>query len=201
MPGKIAARRISQDLHAALVDHRHETAKPLRVDRGQLVAAEQSIAIVPFVHHVNQLDAVALQPIQFLFVVFAGLPRRAAGILAQVVDALRGEVVGDQVLAQALANPLRADADVGESPPVVVRRVADENRRRLGCAGGRFCRGASAAWLVLTGRETAAPAAAAVAPVLRNCRLSMIDSWWFAWMGMVAVVKSRSPYANCSRFS
>ena len=122
------------------MDHRHETAKSLRIDGGQLVAAEESVAIVPFVHHMNQLDSMVLQAVQFLFVVFFGLPRRATGILTHVVDALRGQVVGNQMFAQALANLLRADADVRETPPVILGREAGENRRRFGFVPGSIRR-------------------------------------------------------------
>jgi len=132
MPGEIAARGIRQNLDSALVDHRHEASESLRIDGRQLVAAEESIAIVPFIHHVDQLDSLVLQPIQFLFVVLVRRPRFAAGVLPQVIDALARQIVGDEVFPHARADLLGADGDVHEPPPVVVGAVAGQNRRRTG---------------------------------------------------------------------
>jgi len=141
VPGEVPTRCVGKNLHAAIVDHLYKAAKSLRIHRRQLVAPEQSVAVVPFVHHVDQLDSMGLQAVEFLFVVLCGLPPRAAGILAHVVDALRGEIVGNQVLAHAPADLLCAEGDVLQTPPVVLRRVAGENRRRLGCAGEGLRRG------------------------------------------------------------
>jgi len=124
-----------------LVDHRHEAAKAFRIDSGQLVAPEESVSVVPFVHHMDQLDSMVFQSLQFLLIVFSGFPRFAAGILAHIVDTLGRQIVRHEVLAHALADSLRAQADVREPPPVVVGGVAFQNRRRGGVSGGDSSRG------------------------------------------------------------
>ena len=69
-----------------------------------------------------------------------GRPRLAAGILAHVVDTLRGKVVGDQVLPHAGVNSLRTNANVSEPPPMIVLGELAQDCRRACPLGRRACR-------------------------------------------------------------
>ena len=74
------------------MDHVDEAAEAGRIDRRELVAAEQPLRVVPFLVDLDQLDAVRRGAVQLLLVPLVRVPRLAARILAQVVAALAGQV-------------------------------------------------------------------------------------------------------------
>ncbi len=121
-------RGVGQHLHPAPMGHLDEAPVPCRVARRILVAAKQAQGIIPVVEYLQHLNPVLPEPVQLRFVLRAGVVRRAAGILAQVVAALRGQVVRNQMFTHTGAYALRAAADVLQAPAVVFGRELPQER-------------------------------------------------------------------------
>jgi len=75
----------------ALVDHIDESLEAGGIQRRQLVPAEQPQHVVPFLMHLDQLDALLVEIIEFLLVPFVRIPGFDAGVFAQVVAAVDRE--------------------------------------------------------------------------------------------------------------
>jgi len=132
-----AGRGIRQELHPSIVCHLDEAAGRGRVGRSVLIAPEQTRRVGEFVEHLDQLDAMIAQPVEFLFIIRSERPRLPRGILAEVVAALRRQIVGNQMRAHTRADRPVTTADVLQPPPVVVGRVTLQHGRRAGTSGRR----------------------------------------------------------------
>ena len=100
------------------MDHLHETPESGGIHRRILVRAKEPLRVVPFLVHLNEPDAVVAQLVQFALVPIVRVPRLAARILAEVIDAMPRQIVGDEMLAQARAHAAFAECDVLQPPPM-----------------------------------------------------------------------------------
>ena len=93
-----------------------------------LVAPKQPQRVRPVVEPLDDLDAVVPQPIQFLLVVRLQAPRFGGRIFAQIVAALRRQVVADHMLPQARADGGSAAGDVLQTPTMFSNGVTGSHR-------------------------------------------------------------------------
>ena len=124
-----AGRRVGQYFDPTLVCQFYEASIALGIYRGIFVAAEEPEGIVPIVEHLNDFSAFITDAIEFRRVVFIHDPGLCARILTQIVAALSGKIIRDQVGPHRGADRLRTGGDVVQTPTVIIVRILTKQRR------------------------------------------------------------------------
>ena len=122
-----ATRSVGHNPHVPLVHPPNELVEGGGIHGGVLVCAEQAERVVPFVENLNQLDPVLPKSVELLFIVGIDIPGLTGRIFPQVVAALRGEVIRNEVFAQTSPNRLLTVCDVLQPQPMIGIAVARQD--------------------------------------------------------------------------
>jgi hypothetical protein len=115
-------RNVQQNFYAALVGHRKETPQSRWVYRRKFITAKHPEKVIPFLHDLNQRDAMIPEVVEFPFITFVGGPSYPAWIFSKVVCGLARNIGCNGMLTETDPNRLLTLLNVQEPTTVVFLR-------------------------------------------------------------------------------